>query len=406
MKYLKQITLTPLGKNTPIVICPKNKNLIITGKNGSGKTTTLKIIYKTLVEKLTSGDFSSELQIAERIKPYDNVEITPDSHGDNYYEIMSQRERLKTLKENNPFKFTQIKKFEHYFQNQLAVVEFFSADRQANITGATSASNISISRTQQSRLPIESNLESSIEQHITNLYIRKAIAISYKNDTSTADSIDLWLNQFEQDLKHLTEDNSTEIEFDPYDFKVYIKQLNRERYTLQSISSGYSSILTIFSRLLMRAEFLQITPSNLQGIVLIDEIDVHLHVSLQKIIFPFLISSFPNVQFIVSTHSPFILTSIDDVIIFDLTTEQHEEDISSYSYESVLEGLFGVHSASQKLQSKIKRLSDLTNSDSPQTEQIETIVKELTPNIKYLDMESLFFFNKAVLKLTHKKSED
>lgn len=406
MKYLKQITLTPIGKNTPIAIYPRNKNLIITGKNGSGKTTTLKTIYKTLIEKLISGDFSSELQISERIKAYENIEITHESHGDTYHEIISQRERLKKLKENNPFKFTQLKKFEHYFQNQLAVVEFFSADRQANITGATSASNTSTSRTQQPRLPIENNLESSIEQHITNLYIRKAIALSFKNDTDTANSIDSWLNQFERDLKHLTEDNSTEIEFDPYDFKVYIKQLNRERFTLQSISSGHSSILTIFSRLLMRAEFLQIIPSNLQGIVLIDEIDVHLHVSLQKIIFPFLINSFPNVQFIVSTHSPFILTSVDDAIIFDLTTEQHEEDISSYSYESVLEGLFGVHSASQKLQGKIKKLSDLTNSDSPQTAQIQKIVKELTPNIKQLDMESLFFFNKAVLKLTHKKSED
>lgn len=39
---------------------------------------------------------------------------------------------------------------------------------------------------------------------------------------------------------------------------------------------------------------------------LVDEIETHLHVDLQKKVLPFLISFFPKIQFIVTTHSPFV----------------------------------------------------------------------------------------------------
>jgi hypothetical protein len=45
------------------------------------------------------------------------------------------------------------------------------------------------------------------------------------------------------------------------------------------------------------------------GIVLIDEIDVHLHVSWQKRIAPWLLKHFPDIQFIVTSHSPYICQS-------------------------------------------------------------------------------------------------
>lgn len=51
---------------------------------------------------------------------------------------------------------------------------------------------------------------------------------------------------------------------------------------------------------------------------MIDELETHLHVSLQKKILPFLTEFFPNLQFIVTTLSPFILNSIEDVVVYDL----------------------------------------------------------------------------------------
>lgn len=57
---------------------------------------------------------------------------------------------------------------------------------------------------------------------------------------------------------------------------------------------------------------------DMQGIVLIDEIETHLHLELQKIILKLLTTVFPNIQFIITTHSPFILSSLENTVVYDL----------------------------------------------------------------------------------------
>lgn len=100
----------------------------------------------------------------------------------------------------------------------------------------------------------------------------------------------------------------------------------------------------------MSTESFGISPSELRGVALIDEIDAHLHVSLQRGIFPFLCNSFKNVQFIVTTHSPFIITSVHDAVIYDMTVpEQIGGDLSMYSYGAIVEGLLGVPPVSRDM---------------------------------------------------------
>lgn len=74
------------------------------------------------------------------------------------------------------------------------------------------------------------------------------------------------------------------------------------------MSSGELAILAMFVEILRQADNLHtnIKLEDIQGIVLIDEIDKHLHIKLQKEVIPAMLDLFPNVQFIVSTHSPFL----------------------------------------------------------------------------------------------------
>ena len=84
---------------------------------------------------------------------------------------------------------------------------------------------------------------------------------------------------------------------------------NKQIYpSIFNISSGESSMLCLFGELLRQADNIKnnIQLSEITGIVLIDEIDKHLHIRLQKEVLPKLLKSFPNVQFIVSSHSPFL----------------------------------------------------------------------------------------------------
>ena len=53
--------------------------------------------------------------------------------------------------------------------------------------------------------------------------------------------------------------------------------------------------------------------SDLQGIVVIDEIDLHLHIEHQKILLPQLVSMFPKIQFVITTHSPFFLLGMEEL---------------------------------------------------------------------------------------------
>ena len=75
-----------------------------------------------------------------------------------------------------------------------------------------------------------------------------------------------------------------------------------------NLSSSEASLLCLFGELLRQADNnkANIQLQEITGIVLIDEIDKHLHIKLQKEVLPELLKMFPNVQFITSSHSPFV----------------------------------------------------------------------------------------------------
>jgi predicted ATP-binding protein involved in virulence len=81
-----------------------------------------------------------------------------------------------------------------------------------------------------------------------------------------------------------------------------------------------------------------------EGIILIDEIDLHLHPKWQRIVIERLLNTFPKVQFVATTHSPFIIQSLyhkKDCLLWDL--EQHQPlEITSKSFEDIAEDLQGV----------------------------------------------------------------
>lgn len=90
--------------------------------------------------------------------------------------------------------------------------------------------------------------------------------------------------------------------------------------TFDQLSEGYKSILIFVSDLIYRlnknAKEGQ-SIKDLKGIVLVDEIDLHLHPKWQRIVVKKLRSIFPNVQFIFTTHSPTIVQGAsDDAILY------------------------------------------------------------------------------------------
>ena len=85
-----------------------------------------------------------------------------------------------------------------------------------------------------------------------------------------------------------------------------------------------------------------------QGIILIDEIDLHLHPLWQRDVVSRLTETFPNCQFIISTHSPHVITHVQKESLFslDITADglrsEHPQKSYGMTAERVLEDLMGL----------------------------------------------------------------
>lgn len=84
--------------------------------------------------------------------------------------------------------------------------------------------------------------------------------------------------------------------------------------TIFNLSTGELALICIFAELLRQGDnlFDGVINEAIQGIVLVDEIDKHLHIKLQKESLPKLLKVFPNVQFVLSSHSPFMNMGLAD----------------------------------------------------------------------------------------------
>lgn len=82
---------------------------------------------------------------------------------------------------------------------------------------------------------------------------------------------------------------------------------------LDGLSAGQASLLLIFGTLLRYADLSARFSGfdNIEGICIVDEIDSHLHIEIQTKILPDLIAMFPNVQFIMSSHSPLFALAME-----------------------------------------------------------------------------------------------
>ena len=89
--------------------------------------------------------------------------------------------------------------------------------------------------------------------------------------------------------------------------------------------------------------------------MLIDELETHLHIELQKKILPFLVEFFPRIQFIVTTHSPYILNSIPNAKAYDLETCMELKNTFVYSSDGLAEAFFDADEYSDELKKSMER---------------------------------------------------
>jgi len=126
---------------------------------------------------------------------------------------------------------------------------------------------------------------------------------------------------------------------------------NGRRLTVDQLSDGEKGVMALIGDLARRmsiANPLLDEPLEGEGVVLIDEIDLHLHPLWQRMVVSGMTEIFPNCQFLISTHSPHVVTHVrpEHLFLMSMTDEGLEAARAEESYgktvERVLEDLMGL----------------------------------------------------------------
>ncbi|MCI8889064.1 MAG: ATP-binding protein [Hungatella sp.] len=215
---------------------------------------------------------------------------------------------------------------------------------------------------------LHENPGAKLAKYMVNLKATQAFSSQKEGEADNVGKIETWFERFTQVLRDIFDDDTLRLDFDVESFQFTIHAAGREPFDFNTLSSGYGAVLDIVNDLIMRMEAQSKLRDcfDLEGIVLIDEIETHLHLELQKKIMPILTRLFPNIQFIVSTHSPFILNSLDHAVIYDLERRiLVDHGMSNLPYEGIVEGYFEADRLSRELRQKFEEYESLAAKEKP-----------------------------------------
>lgn len=239
-------------------------------------------------------------------------------------------------------------------------------------------------------------MEPVAPQMLQFLVNRKAQQSFARDDgeDAAANGIETWFHNLEKGLAHLLGVDELHLEFDRKSLAFHLA-FGGQRFNLLELAHGHAAALGILAEVLIRVELSHGDGdrSHDSGIVLIDEPEMHLHLELQERILPALLKMFPHVQFIVATHSPVVVSSIDDAIVFDLEDRipRRSEDLRGRPYGWIMKRHFGLDEdfdlATTELLHELDTLRRLASPTPEQQARLEELAEQLSGTSHALALE-------------------
>jgi AAA15 family ATPase/GTPase len=259
----------------------ERKHLIITGKNGSGKTSLLKDLFKFL-QQVDNGTF----------RYFKNYLTTVNSLNKQISELTSQPQTESIINHKKQFEnnindhLNWLKNFgelEILFSNSDTVwkdamegdylIAFFDAKRYTKLKVPSGITKINLKK----KYTITDTASQDFIQYIVNLKADRSFARDDK-DNDTVQKIDEWFDQLERRLRKLFDCPTLKLMFDRKNYNFESIENSKLPFSFNTLADGYSAILSIATELLLRMEGHGTKAYDLFGVVLIDEIETHLHV--------------------------------------------------------------------------------------------------------------------------------
>lgn len=434
--------------------------LVIIGKNGCGKTLLFSNIVDMLIETKRKIYPAGILEVSDNnyykvgnksyIQHSANTSIVEIEFGDNinnskYIDIMS-RDSKKAIdqnevtysnainsqkyKDNGFFKEVTVNGFTgSNFDKDIQL--FFPFDRfykpmwynpdNYNRVLFDGGNNIGYSKTNLVKIDILEN----ITEWFRNVYLcRNLISVTLANDSTIPPDFrgkTVTIPQdtkLQQELKNILSVIKGDGSYTTNNIKRNQKTigLNGPSINCSDISQLSAGELVLYALALSIVKEWDIVHNNddldlsaITGCVLIDEADANLHIDFAYRALPALMKLFPKVQFILSTHSPFLLAGLkrtygEEIDIISLPDGNLIEDLNAFSEITTAYNVFNAETSSllqqlEQLKNENNRISKLNNKIIIYTEG-KTDVKylilafeklsgyeDITPRIEYYDIE-------------------
>ena len=171
--------------------------------------------------------------------------------------------------------------------------------------------------------------------------------------------------------------------------KIYYHFIDGREIELDFLSDGYKRLVNIVTDLAFRCALLNKSlygfdsAKRTKGTVIIDEIDMHLHPRLQAKVLKGLRNAFPNLQFIVATHAPMVMTGVLNDAENSVTRlnfengEYKKASVKTYglSASEILKLVLGVNPRDNKVDERLTELFDAI--DEERYEEARVMLKSL-----------------------------
>lgn len=350
-----------IGFDFDVAFEPNQKINCIIGKNGIGKTQLLENMAKSLLfshsifhnrnkELKFGGMFLHEI-IYKKLKDFElKLPLRLEINGIGIKDEVNQPWGYSTF-ENLPLYVN------HNFICDTPVI--FIGAKNRGFTKNIDPDNIKILGNAQNRF-VESftrtmsyingiglEHEEIANWFVSRLIINPNFVVADQNKSNEVMTVLKLIEQLEPSLTLVTRNTSggNSLAMLYHEGQLFINDI-----PLDKLSTGFVSIVKIFQEIVAgyggwsNLEDL----SQVEGIVFIDEIEPHLHISWQTKIIKILRESFPNTTFYISTHSPLVLAGLKDGEAYELVKEGNFvktkaiKNVDNYALNDIVNEFFGV----------------------------------------------------------------
>ena len=314
---------------------PESNLAVFIGVNGQGKSSLLDAVAIVLNGVFNANALSGSFD-DPRLKDDDIRVGEVAAEINSEYILFEAPQRFSTHLNQKGIPYTNSSLQKDLYQlvssqENLPLIAYYRTNREINLDNAPNIPNL-MGRKAAYFNAINATLNSffdfiewfKIEDDSESREIKKLQDLKYQNPRLK--TVRLGLSEFLskmgihfQGLRPIPEDND-QVGFAnaSQKFDLYFHKGGQE-FKLSQLSHGERVLILLVADIARRAAILNSNldnPLQSEGIVLIDEIELHLHPKWQREVIPALLATFPNIQFLLSTHSPQVLSSVDNEDIF------------------------------------------------------------------------------------------